>query len=101
MKSDATQDVLLRRIVLGYLADLQSIPQTFGEVSAYAQSRLRRACEVEAREAIDTLETLGYLARAEATAADEPLWKITASGLRQALRRVPPKELDPMIWGTA
>jgi len=92
-------DVLLNRLTLAYMADLQSVPQSHGEVAAYLQSRLGRKAEGEARRAIETLCTLNYLARAEATAADEPLYKITASGLRQALKRVAPADLDPMVWG--
>lgn len=89
----------MNRLVLLYCRDLQSVPQTVGEIADYAQQRLRRTCEPETRAAVDTLETLGYLARCEATAADEPLYKITASGLRQALKKVRPADLDPMVWG--
>ena len=89
----------MNRLALLYMRDLQSVPQTGAEIATYCAGRMRQPCEARARRAVETLETLGYLARCEATAADEPLYKITASGLRQALRRVKPDELDPMIWG--
>ena len=92
-------DAGMNRMALLYMRDLQSVPQTVAEIASYCQSRLRRPCDDRTRRAVETLETLGYLARCEATAADEPLYKITASGLRQALRIVKPDELDPMIWG--
>jgi hypothetical protein len=92
----------MNRLALQYMADLRSVPQTAGEVADYLGGRLAcgrgRALEL-ARRACDTLEVAGYLARCAAAAADEPLWKITADGLRQALRQVPPTKLDPLIWG--
>ena len=90
---------LLTRTVLRYAADLRGIPQSFEEIHNHVAGRLRRPAHSETVNAIATLETLGYLARSEATAADEPLYTITASGLRQALKQVPAAQLDPMIWG--
>lgn len=91
---------MLNRLALNYLADLSGIPQETGEVAEYVSKRMRRPCAMETQRALDELETLGYVARAEATAADVPCWKITAAGLRQAKKQVRPEELDPMIWGT-
>lgn len=90
----------LNRLALRYLSDLRGIPQTLAEVAEHVQGRLRRPCEAEIERALNTLETLGYVARAEATAADLPCWKATAAGIRQAEKQVKPEELDPMIWGT-
>lgn len=90
---------LINKLSLCYLADLNGIPQEVGEVADYIEKRLRHPARAETRAALERLETLGYVARAEATAAAEPLYKITASGLRQASRQVRPEELDPMVWG--
>jgi hypothetical protein len=89
----------INRLCLQYFADLQSVPQTAAEAAEYIGGRMRRPARAETDRALSTLETLGYLARAEATAADEPLYKITASGLRQILKRVSVSDLDPMVWG--
>jgi hypothetical protein len=90
---------LINRITLRHLADLRMVPQTGREIAEYVQGRIRRPCEYEVETALCTLEAAGYVARCEATAADRPLWKITATGLRQALQAVPRAELDPLVWG--
>jgi hypothetical protein len=92
-------DRLLARMLLVFMADLAGIPQTFRELADYAAKRLRRPCDGEVQMILSRLETYDYLARCEAQAADLPLYKITASGLRQALKQVPPDQLDTSIWG--
>lgn len=88
------------KLVLLYLADLRGIPQTASEIADYVAGRVNRPAQAETLRALDTLQTLGYIERAEATAADQPLYKVGPGGLRQALKQVPPSALDPMIWGT-
>jgi hypothetical protein len=89
----------VNRLALTYLADLQGIPQTVVEVAAYVTGRLHRPALEKTALAMQTLETLGLIERAQTMADAEPMWKITAAGLRQALRQVPAAQLDPMVWG--
>lgn len=89
----------INRLVIGFLGDLSGIPQTAAEIAIYVGGRIRRPAEAVTDDALRTLETLGYVEKGAATADAEPLWKVTAAGLRQAKRMVPASELDPMIWG--
>jgi hypothetical protein len=86
------------KLVLKFFEDLRGIPQSTEDVETYVQARLNRPPAAIVDRAIKFLESAGYLERCEATAADNPMWKITASGSRQALRLVDHKYLDPMIW---
>ena len=89
------------KIILRYFNDMRGIPRSVGEVSEYVRLRIRRPCEAQCERALEYLVASKYIERCEATAADEPLFKITQSGMRQAARRVAQKELDPMIWEDA
>ncbi len=89
---------LANRLVLRHAADVNGIPQDAGDFAQVLKRRGVEPPQAEARRSVRELETLGYLERCEATAADEALWKITAAGLRQILKNVKPDALDPMIW---
>lgn len=95
----ATNERLCNRLILRHASDVAGIPQSAADFAHVLRGRGLEPAEAAARQGIAQLATLGYLARAEATAADEPLYKITASGLRQILRQVKAEELDPMVWG--
>lgn len=90
---------MFNRLLLSYLNDVRGIPQTFEELSSYAAGRVRRPCEAEAERALEYLVAAGYAERCELTAADPRMWKISATGIRMALKQVPAEELDPMVWG--
>jgi hypothetical protein len=88
------------RLLLAHLNDLRGIPQTLDELAELAQARLRKPCLPQCERALEYLQTAGYIERCEATAADAPLWKITADGIRQITKNVKPQELDPLIHGS-
>ena len=91
---------LLNNMVLRYFNDLRGIPRTIEEVHDYIQQRWRKPCLPAVERAIEYLSSALYLARCEAMAADEPLYVISASGIRQILKQVKPDGLDPMIHGS-
>ena len=92
-------DVLANRLILRHCADVTGIPQGVVDFAHLLRSRSIEPADGAAERAARELATLGYLSRCEATAGDDALYKITASGLRQISRRVPAAELDPMVWG--
>lgn len=87
------------KLLLAYLNDLRGIPQTEVELNDYVQRRLHKPSPAEAARALTYLESAGYIEQSQATAADAPLWKITAGGIRQITKNVKPTELDPMVHG--
>jgi hypothetical protein len=91
----------INRLVLGYLNDLRGIPQKLEEVSEYVRGRVRRPAGAEVERALTTLEAAGYIEQAQVVAADPPMWKITADGIRQIEKLVPTEKLDPLIHGGA
>ncbi len=90
---------LIARMTLLYLADLTGIPQTRDDIARYITRRTSEPCRPQVGEALRRLTTLGYIENGAQTADDEPLYKITASGLRQAERQVAAADLDPFVWG--
>lgn len=89
---------IYNRVVLCFLNDLVGIPQTRKEIVEHLAGRIRKPCEAQVDRALSVLETLEYVRRCEPTADDEPMYKITDKGMRQAGRKVPLSELDPLIW---
>lgn len=86
------------RSVLKYMDQIRGIPQSIEDLHGYVSNLVRRTCEPQVQRAIEYLESAGYVERCQATAADAPLWKITAAGTKQINRMVKPAELDSMIW---
>ena len=94
--SAAMNEKIMNRLVLRHAADLNGIPQGLEDFSDMLRGRGVLDAETVARRCVQNLDTLEYLKRAEAVAADDPVWVITACGLRQIQKQV--RELDPMIW---
>jgi hypothetical protein len=92
------QERINNKMLLKYFEDLRGIPQNSEDIQQYMQTRLNRPAASISDRAVKYLESAGYVERCEATAADEPMWKITAKGSQQALKLVPREQLDPMIW---
>lgn len=89
----------INRMVLAYLADLLTVPQTETEIADYLHLRTGRVLADEAARSCQRLQLAGYVADARPTAADAPMWRITDAGARQQARRVRTQDLDPIIWG--
>lgn len=92
------QERTINRLVIGFFEDLRGIPQRFEDVSNYVRLRINRPAESLSQRSLSYLESAGYIEKSQATAADDPMWKITSKGIAQALRMVDVKDLDKMIW---
>lgn len=90
-------DRIVNRTILHYFNDL-GIAQSFDDVDSYVRGRVGRRATNDVDRSLRYLESAGYIEQCQATAADDPAWKITAAGMRQAGRQVRPDDLDPMIW---
>ena len=90
---------LINRLLLRHASDVNGIPQTVQDFADVLATRGIAGAEDTARRSLNNLQTLGYVQRCEATAADRPMYKITADGLRQINKQVAPDKLDAMIWG--
>ena len=87
-----------REVMLHY-SDLAGIPRSRDDVKESLRRRLRRRCEHQVEKAITYLAAAGYIEDCAETAADDPIYRITAGGIRQAEKQVPRDDLDMMIWG--
>ncbi len=90
---------LINRTALVYFADINGMTLTVDEVHAYLRARAPSIRREVVERAVNTLTTAGYLERpAELPADVDPMFKVTAAGIRQARRAVKPADLDPLIW---
>jgi len=85
------------KLCLQLLDDLNGVPQGIEDLREHVSNRVRLPVGAEIERAMNYLEQAGYAERCEATAADDPLWRATAKGMRQIRRQVPRSELDPMV----
>ena len=92
-------EIWFNKFCLSFSENRRGIPFCLQDVADAAAQRLRKPCEFPCDRALEFLLAAKYLARCELTAADEPLYKITADGIRQIFKKVPPAEVDPMIHG--
>lgn len=96
--SDQMQKIVTR-LVLRHAMDVAGVPQSEADFRDMVAGRQIEDQDNQVRTVLRHLVIMNYLARCEATVAAEPLYKITASGLRQILKQVPHENLDPMVWG--
>jgi hypothetical protein len=86
-------------MALVFFNDLQYAPQKEIDLENHIRGRTGRPPGDKAARAITYLVQAGYLKNVAATVSDDPLYMITANGIRQAERDVAPADLDPAIWG--
>lgn len=88
---------LINRAILNDLNTLRGIPRTQEDLLHVISLRAGHA-SMRIDQAIEYLESAGYIENATKIVDEDPGWVITATGTRQILRQVVAAELDPMIW---